>query len=257
MTSGDVSQKVPDPFCEGSRILLRSRRITLGLDLRQGGRLLELSDKSVGRNLLDIQSERRGGGRPAAPMVYAFRPGASVRQMARGTACRMKGLFGARWKGKVRRRSGTVQAVIETRGLIRFRRTIILRADSGTITFAERLENPSRRAVAFLFGAALALNLKDAHVNRVGEAEGLRRFAVVDPAVRMEVQWDFSRPARLWHFPLETRSGPDGTERAYRGVSLTALWAVVLRPKGAWAARWDLTIESPDGIDLLEEARPG
>ena len=102
-----------------------------------------------------------------------------------------------------------------------------------------RLKNRSTRRATFLFGSEQVLSLKDAHVNRVGEADGIRRFSVVDPAARLEVSWAFSRPARLWHFPLESVRGE---ERVYQGICLVWLWPVTLEPGRSWAVRWELSV---------------
>lgn len=244
----------PRPFAQGASargmILLRSRLLTLRLEAGRESRLVELSDKLGERDLLDIRMERGPAARPGGGVDHAFSPGASVREMARGQAQEMKGLFGARAQGRVERSGRSVRAVITSRGRLLRQKTVTLRTDSREVLFTERLENLSRAPVTFLFGSELILNLKDAHVNRIGEVEDLSRFSVVDPAARLEVGWSFSRPARLWHFPLESlgpgrRGAP--RERAYQGVSLTALWPVELAPHAVWQVRWELVIHSPDG----------
>lgn len=110
-----------------------------------------------------------------------------------------------------------------------------------------RLTNASRAPLSFLFGSETNLGVKDAHVNRVGQADGIRRFSVLDPGARLEVSWSLSRPARLWHFPIETISDSErGLERTYQGASLTFLWRVDLKAGQSWQVSYRLQAELCD-----------
>jgi hypothetical protein len=95
----------------------------------------------------------------------------------------------------------------------------------------------------FLFGSEMHLEMLDAHFNRLGEAPGVRRFSVVDPLARKEVCVTLSRPARLWHFPIEGVSGNGASaQRVYQGLCMTCLWPVRLAPGGSWRV-WMETVE--------------
>ncbi|MBI3318696.1 MAG: DUF1926 domain-containing protein [Candidatus Omnitrophica bacterium] len=124
-------------------------------------------------------------------------------------------------------------------------KTFIPTRKGESVSVSYRLTNRSRSMLAFLFGTEVALGLKDAHVNRVGEARGIRRFAVTDPLERLQAGFSLSRPARLWHFPLENSTeSARGICRTYRGVSLTFLWPVRLGPRRSWSVAAQVQMES-------------
>ena len=97
---------------------------------------------------------------------------------------------------------------------------------------------------SFCYGTELSMNLKDAHVNRIGEARAVSSFSVVDPASRLQADWTFGRPARLWYFPREATLSTDGQkgERVYQGVSLMPVWDIRLPAKRRWSVRWTLSL---------------
>ena len=124
---------------------------------------------------------------------------------------------------------------------------ISIRRDSRWIEAAYRITNPTDRPLEFLFGVEWNIGLKDAQVNRIGEADAIRRFDVVDPAQRIRVSWAFSRDSRLWYFPIETVSDSErGVERTYQGASLTYLWPVKLSPRSSWGVNGEFCMESAD-----------
>lgn len=106
------------------------------------------------------------------------------------------------------------------------------------------LTNASGQRLKFLFATQTVLDLKDAHVNRMGEANGVRRFAVVDPIRRLQVSWALSKAARIWYFPLESGQG---MRRTYQGVSLSYLWPLTLAPRGSWEVTFRMKVGPPDG----------
>ena len=227
------------------RILLRSSWMTLLVDPDRGGRLLELSDKVAERNLLD--------GLPGGCVEHAFSLETQVQSRARGKAKELSDFPAGRYQARVDRVRGAVRATLSRQGWIRLdggqrrlkiHKGIALSTKERRVVLTHRLVNGSTNHLHFLFGCELPLNLKDAHVNRTGEAPGVEQFAVVDPAARLQVSWSFSRPARLWFFPLETGTGPS---RSYQGVSLTGIWPVRLRPRGSWQVRWEVSVGAPDG----------
>ncbi len=228
------AQQQPD---EG-QILLLSKEITLLVDARRGGRLLEIGDKRAQRNLLDT----RAG---AAWSEHLFSPGAQVRDFAQGRAKEVTDLSGGPYEARLEEGKDFVKAVLNRQSkAFKLTKTVTLPARGRKIFFTHRVTNVSDRPAEFLFGTGVTLSLKDAHVNRTGEAPGVRRFAVLDPAARLQVSWVFDRPARLWYFPLENGSG---AQRIYQGVKLTGVWPVGLPPKRSWQIHWELNVEEPDG----------
>lgn len=215
------------------RVLLRSKELTLLLDSRQGGRLLELSDRRAGRNLLH-----------SGWTDHLFVPSATVKEFSKEGARELGGLGGS-YAVEVRGRKGFVEAVLTKAAPgMKVRKTAALSVTGRRVVFTHRLTNTSGRPMKFLFASELLFNLKDAHVNRLGEAPGVRRFAVLDPAARLQVSLAFSRPARLWHFPLEKGAG---ARRVYQGVKLAGVWPVALPARGSWDLKWELSVEEPGG----------
>lgn len=284
-----------------AELLLRSNSLTLLLDLRQGGQLLEASDKASGINLLNTLTRRpeayherlrskqtvaAASAKNDAPLSIHEQPemdrpdltdllvydpyrragwidhlldtDSEVQAFARGASEEIGDFLHGSYEGKWKQSGRAVQAVLTRQGRIRIdevehplsvKKTVTLASEGRTLRFAQQLINRSNHALSFLFGTEFNLGLKDAHVNRIGEAEGIRRFSVVDPAARLELLWEFSRPARLWHFPLETVSDSErGMERTYQGVSLTFLWHLKLAARGSWAVQWEWRLQAPHGI---------
>lgn len=133
------------------------------------------------------------------------------------------------------------------RKALTFVRTVSFLEDEGRTRLHYRLKNRLRKSLGFLFGSEMNLNLLDAHFNRLGEAVGVRRFALVDPLARKECTVALSRPARLWYFPVETiRQDRKRTERVYQGVRVTCVWEVRLAPGGTWTVRAEIGSREPD-----------
>lgn len=248
------------PFVEagqsGRRIFLRSRFLTLTVDPEQGARLLEISDKVAERDLLDTRTRRLGAGGPASWLEHFFAPGTDVQAFAASRAADR--FSGGPWKARLERSPQKVRAVFSCAGSVRLGRassgvelvkSVTLSRAGRTLQFTHEIRNRSGRALEFLFGSEFNWNLKDAHVNRTGEAAGLRRFAVVDPAAGLQLSFRFGRPAALWHFPREavlTDAGT-GAQRVFEGIHLTPVWPVSLPARGTWSIRWQLTLGEPDG----------
>ena len=232
------------PFQEAARVLLRSKALTLLLDPRRGGRLLELNDKRAERNLL---------GAGWTDHLWDLR--ACVREFERGRTRELSDLPLGPYSVRVKEAGGFVRAELSRqarlgKAALRVAKEVTLPARGRRALFAHRLTNDSNVPLEFLFASEFTLSLKDAHVNRVGDAPGVRRFAVLDPAAGLNVAWVFSRPARLWYFPLESGSG---RRRVYHGVKLTGVWPVKLAPRQSWAVRWEWKVEEPGGWHLDRE----
>lgn len=240
----------PAPAARGrGGILLASGELTLRVDPRRGGQIVELSDKTAARDLLDVQAGPARAGRRAALVDHLLPEGAGLesflREDPRGEA---RGFSGGRYEARVKRSGRSVQAALTRGGVlpapasgpIAYTKTVEL--SGRVVRVRQRLQTRSSRRQGFLFVTEINLGLKDAHVNRTGEAAGIRRFAVVDPAAGLQVSWSFGRPARLWHFPLESGSGLD---RVYQGVRLAWVWPVTMGPRRSWEVRWEMSIGAP------------
>lgn len=237
-------------------ILLVSGELTLLVDPRRGGQIVELSDKAAARNLLDVQAGPVPSLRRAALVDHLLPEATGLDAFLRGESREARGFSDGRYEGGVRRSGSSLQAVLTREGTlpapdggsVTYTKTITLLSAPAqaarTVRVRQRLSARLGPRQGFLFATEVNLGLKDAHVNRVGEARGVRRFAVVDPAARLQVSWSFSRPARLWYFPLELGSGLD---RVYQGVRLAWVWPVRFRQRRTWEIRWEMTIGAPRG----------
>ncbi len=160
------------------------------------------------------------------------------------------------YQARVEKRKGSVRAILTRTGSVKsagirhsvnVTKKVDVNPSDRRLIVSYRLLNLGNRPLTILFGSELNLALKDAHVNRIGQADGIRRFALVDPAERLQIQWAFTREARLWHFPIETVSGSErGMERTYQGVSLTFLWLLHIAPRMSWNVHWTMGVESVD-----------
>lgn len=155
---------------------------------------------------------------------HFFRPGEGVRAFAQGRSRQA-----------------------ECRDSVTVARSVSVSSGRRKVRFGYRLKNGSRRIASFLFGVELNFSLLDAHFNRLGEAAGLLRFALVDPLKRQEVAVAFNRPARLWYFPREARvKTSKGEKRVYQGVRLACLWRVRLPPGRLWAVQGEMGVRVLD-----------
>lgn len=176
-------------------------------------------------------------------------------QFVAGQADRRPDLAGARWQSRMRVSPAGPQAVLRCRveGAARgaasglaIQKVVTLGEDRCRLLGAVRLRNDSKKARSLLFAAEMRFEIKDGLVNRVGETLPMRRFALQDPERRLRLLFRLSRPARLWHFPLERREQAcDQWIRRFDGVSLTWLWPVALRRGGTWSVRWEVESASP------------
>ncbi|MBI3616314.1 MAG: DUF1926 domain-containing protein [Candidatus Omnitrophica bacterium] len=194
--------------------------------------------------------------RRAGLIDHILSPDAQVHPFSCGAVEELGDFLAGPYEGRLKLSKNSAQAVLTRKGRLRvngvdlplgLRKTITLSAKDRAVSIAYQLDNGSAEPLNVLFGSELNLGLKDAHVNRIGQTQGIRRFAVVDPALHLQVSWTFNRPARLWYFPLETVSDSErGMERTYQGVSLTFLWPVRLGPAKSWRVAWTLEMESKD-----------
>ena len=65
--------------------------------------------------------------------------------------------------------------------------------------------------------------------------EELSALGIKDYFTKLDAGWQFSNPATVWRFPLETVSQSEsGFERSYQGSVILAQWRLVLPPQGQW-----------------------
>lgn len=237
------------------KLVLRSPDISLAIDLRRGARWTEWSDKAAGANLSDFHSP---GSPRGTEVVHGLAAGTEIGDFMRGRFKTVGNFSQARMSCQMRgRRGGWLEAAFSRRVPVRFGvgpaarldflKTVRLKAGQREAILSWSVSG--RAEADFLFGVEWTLRLKDAHVNRVGSACGVRRFSVVDPVRRVEVSWAFSRPARLWHFPVEGVWGSGGRiGRTYEGVCLIFLWPVRFSggTSGRWRALCEVKLGSPD-----------
>ncbi len=85
------------------------------------------------------------------------------------------------------------------------------------------------------FGVEFSYSLKDPHLNRIGEADGVKNICVNDQWYGVKVDLGFSKEASFWYFPIETVSDSEqGLERTYQEVALLFHWGLKLAPGGKW-----------------------
>lgn len=215
------------------------------VNLEKGAWLTELSDKVSGRKLVDARTRRGGAAGLPGWVDHLLPAGCGVRAFADGKVREAVKWERFPWRERTEQSSRQVRAVFSSRSPeLEIEKSVTFSRTGRTLQFTQGLRNRTARPVSFWYGTEFNWNLKDAHVNRIGETPALKRFSVVDPLARLQISWLFSRPARLWHFPREARSARE--ERVYQGVSVTSLWNLSLAPRGSWSARWSLTVGEAD-----------
>ncbi len=185
--------------------------------------------------------------RRASLVDHVFAAGESAQAFARGTYQEHGDFVQGAYRAVVSKKRDSVRAALTRRGNVLLEETpaplhvtkkLTLSRLKRAVDVSYGVSNPSEKALHFLFGVEWNVGLRDAHVNRIGDAPGVKRFAVSDPAVQKKVFWDFDREARLWYFPVETISDSEkGIERNYQGACLTFVWDLKLPPGGAWEVR--------------------
>jgi alpha-amylase len=123
-------------------------------------------------------------------------------------------------------------------------------ADHYTVTY--QLSHPAATPLTVRFGVefgvgfdggedtgqgSLMVNGRDPHQSLTGirEQHGVRQFVVESQLRRLQLHTEFSEPAILWQFPLETISLADtGYESSYQGTVFLALWNLVIPAERPW-----------------------
>ncbi len=77
--------------------------------------------------------------------------------------------------------------------------------------------------------------LDNLHLDAQGEVEDLTELALVHQWFGLEIELRLSRPALLWHMPIETISSSEsGFERVYQCSCIMPLWEIGLEPGESW-----------------------
>ncbi len=145
---------------------------------------------------------------------------------------------------------------------LRVEKRIALRGGSAGVTATYTLTNTGDDAVNTRFGvesnwAMLGGNGTDAYyavpgrenmaLDSTGEIETADALRLVVEWMAMDVCLAFSRPATVWHFPVETVSlSEGGFERVYQGSCVLPHWSVQLGPGESWSVEM--------GVELRELA---
>ena len=90
---------------------------------------------------------------------------------------------------------------------------------------------------------------EDVALDSTGEIEATDALRLVLDWMAMDVRMAFSRPATVWHFPVETISlSEGGFERVYQGSCVLPHWPVRLAPGESWSVEltFDLQELSPE-----------
>jgi len=148
---------------------------------------------------------------------------------------------------------------------LRIEKQIVLRGGETRVTVTYNLTNTGDGPLETRFGvetnwAMLGGNGPGAYyaapgrenvaLDASGEIEATNALQLVLEWLAMDVRLTFSRPATVWHLPLETISlSEGGFERVYQGSCIVSLWPIRLAPGASWSV--EMT------FDLQELPQPG
>jgi len=134
---------------------------------------------------------------------------------------------------------------------IRVEKRIELRGGSTALRASYTLTNTGGEAVSTRFGVETNWGLLGGNgptawyeipgrldhppLDSKGETSEVNRVRLVLGWLGMEIELRWSRPATLWHFPVETISNSEaGFERIYQGSCVMPVWEVYLAPSERW-----------------------
>jgi alpha-amylase len=146
---------------------------------------------------------------------------------------------------------------------IRVEKTIDVRAGASELTVGYRVVNLNDISANVRFGVELNWGIvggdsrhgyleADAKRRGLGDFEGDSKVSTLTVGSRLpdlagEVKLDLSRPASLWHFPLEVVSNSEaGYERVYQGTCTLLWWDVLLEPGRPWETELMLSLRNPE-----------
>ena len=117
-------------------------------------------------------------------------------------------------------------------------KTVSVKPDSQEMEIEYKVTNIDTREFEPWFGVEFNYSLKDPHLNKVGEAHGLTNINVNDQWYGVKIDFELSKAADLWYFPIETVSDSDqGLERTYQELSLLFHWKFKLAPREVWGVK--------------------
>lgn len=121
---------------------------------------------------------------------------------------------------------------------LRIAKTVSIKPGRPEIEIDYRITNLEDKESAPWFGIEFNYSLKDPHLNRTGEAGGIKNICVNDQWYGLKMDFGFSDKASLWHFPIETVSDSEqGLERTYQELSLLFHWNLRLAPRANWGVK--------------------
>ncbi len=129
---------------------------------------------------------------------------------------------------------------------LRVVKTVSVKPDSQEMEIEYKVTNLDAREFEPWFGVEFNYSLKDPHLNKVGEAHGLTNINVNDQWYGVKIDFEFSKAADFWYFPIETVSDSEqGLERTYQELSLLFHWKFKLAPRAVWGVKIkkNITIE--------------
>jgi len=123
-------------------------------------------------------------------------------------------------------------------------KTVSIRPESQDIEIEYKITNLDTREFEPWFGVEFNYSLKDPHLNRIGEAHGLTNININDQWFGVKIDFEFSKAADFWYFPIETVSDSEqGLERTYQELSLLFHWKFKLAPGASWGVRMSKNIK--------------
>lgn len=121
---------------------------------------------------------------------------------------------------------------------IRVEKAVSLKANSPALEIEYKIKNLDSRGCSPWFGVEFNYSLKDPHLNRIGEARDLKNININDQWYGIKVDFEFSEPASMWYFPIETVSDSvTELERTYQELSLLFHWNLDLAPGSSWGIK--------------------
>ena len=174
------------------------------------------------------------------------------------------------YEARLRRNDRRVETILTRDGRVgqhqvRVCKTIVLNADAGGILEInyelsnlpprESLSAPLRFGVEFNFaampGGASDRFYYDSHGRQLGQLDSVHdldnaeRIGLVDEWQGLDVSVDFSRPAGVWMFPIETVSQSEGGfEAVHQSCVVVPHWQIHPDENGRWTVNIQLSIDT-------------
>jgi alpha-amylase len=146
---------------------------------------------------------------------------------------------------------------------LRLEKRVHIRGGCLTLAIIYVLTNTSDRPVQSIFGVEFNFGLlaghspdayyripgvvlDDPHLDSKGELASVTELVLVYQGLGLEIDLAFSRPTKLWRFPIETISSSEsGFERVYQSSCLLPHWNLNLAPGETWQVELRFTLREP------------